>query len=587
MTHSSRLPFIDKLRRVWPFIGASKLALAILVIAAVVGGLAEAVLLATLVQIATAMSAHTDRVVTNLGPLPTLTARVPTLFAIAAGATAVRLALQVVSAYMPARVSTRVLARLRDDLFAHFVRASWETQSKERDGDLLQVLTGHVGRAAQATLAVANGLAAALNFAALVGSALFFNLTGALVLMVAAGALFFLLRPLSKLARRSSRELAAATVALGQVISESVQVAEEMHVYGVGDARRAEVAALNRRMARPYFRSQMLQRLLGAAYQGLALSVVVAGLGLLYALEVEDVAGLGAVVLLLVRALSYSQGVQSAYHTANETAPYIGSVDRALQKYAGAQTTAGIEPLDAIDSVEFRDVGYSYVPGRPVLEHVSFAVRRGETVGVIGPSGAGKSTFVQLLLGLRRPREGVIEVNGRDYARFRSEDWHRLISYVPQDPKLIHGTVADNIRFMRDVSAQGVRAAAEAAYIHDEIERFAGGYERLVGQRADAVSGGQRQRIALARALALNPALLVLDEPTSALDPQSEALVQGTLMALKGHVTVFIVAHRLSTLSICDRLMVFSDGRLEAFGETDALMRDNEFYQRALEISQQ
>ena len=146
---------------------------------------------------------------------------------------------------------------------------------------------------------------------------------------------------------------------------------------------------------------------------------------------------------------------------------------------------------------------------------------------------------------------------------------------------MIAGSVSENIRYHRQwLSDQAVERAARAAGIHDEIMKWRAGYSTLIGQRADAVSGGQRQRICLARALAGDPDLLVLDEPTSALDVDSERLVQDSLRRRRSDVTVVVIAHRMSTLSDCDRILVLEDGRLAALGTPDEVRASNVFFRR-------
>ena len=152
---------------------------------------------------------------------------------------------------------------------------------------------------------------------------------------------------------------------------------------------------------------------------------------------------------------------------------------------------------------------------------------------------------------------------------------------MPQAPKLLHATVADNVRFFRDYDDAAVERACRLARIHDEIMEWPKGYQTMVGPRADAVSGGQQQRICLARALIANPSLLVLDEPTSALDPRSEALIQESLESMRSQLTLFIIAHRMSTLTICDRVMVVLNGTLDAFDTLQELTASNEYYRFA------
>jgi ABC-type multidrug transport system fused ATPase/permease subunit len=225
-------------------------------------------------------------------------------------------------------------------------------------------------------------------------------------------------------------------------------------------------------------------------------------------------------------------------------------------------------------------------PGKPAIEDLTFALSRGEAIGIVGPSGAGKSTLVQLFLRLREPNSGQALVNEVPAYAFAFADWTRRFSYVAQEPHLVAGSVAENIAFFRDdIDREAVERAARAAHIHDEILAMSDGYDTWVGDDGRRLSGGQRQRVSIARALAGSPDVIVLDEPTSALDMQSEALIQKTLEELKGRVTLVIVAHRLSTLNNCDRIMVLGDGRLQAFGTSAELLGSNEFYRRAVELS--
>jgi ABC-type multidrug transport system fused ATPase/permease subunit len=322
-------------------------------------------------------------------------------------------------------------------------------------------------------------------------------------------------------------------------------------------------------------------------YQGVTVLLLVAALAAVDASGATGLASLGAVVLILLRAMTYSQTVQQTYHSVFDTLPFVEVVRDTQGRYEEAAMPTQGAPLGEITQVRFDRVSFSYVPGRPVLREISVEVGRGEVVGVVGPSGAGKSTFVQLLLQLRAPNEGAISVNGRTGQDYQRSDWFSRVAYVPQDSRLIDGTVTENIRFFRPwITESDILRAAQAAHIHDEILVWANGYESAIGQRADAISGGQRQRICLARALAGKPDLLVLDEPTSALDLQSEKLVQRSLEDLKGQLTMFIVAHRLSTLNTCDRLLVFVDGRLEAVDKPGILLESNEFYREAVSLSQ-
>jgi ABC-type multidrug transport system fused ATPase/permease subunit len=330
-----------------------------------------------------------------------------------------------------------------------------------------------------------------------------------------------------------------------------------------------------------FFRTQLTVRLVPSLYQSGVYLLLMAGLALIYAFDRSGLAALGATVLILVRAGTYGNQAQTAYQVVRQTLPFIDRVLTAVERYEAAATPEGSKPFDALDTLSFRNVSYSYGKRSDVLVDFTFEVQAGETIGVIGPSGAGKSTLAQLLLRLREPDAGEYLVNGVAAASLRWSDWAVKVAYVPQTPQLIHGSVADNIRYFREVTPQDVERAARLAGIHDDIISWSDGYETVVGPRAAAVSVGQAQRICLARALALRPQILVLDEPTSALDPTSERLIQASLTALRGNLTLFVIAHRLSTLDICDRVMVIVDGRLDAVESIDDLQRRNAYYRSA------
>jgi ABC-type multidrug transport system fused ATPase/permease subunit len=193
---------------------------------------------------------------------------------------------------------------------------------------------------------------------------------------------------------------------------------------------------------------------------------------------------------------------------------------------------------------------------------------------------------VQLLLRLRDPTRGRILSDGRDIRDLDLDDWFRQVTFVAQEARLFAGTVADNIRFFRSAVGQDeIERAARLAHLHDDIVSWKSGYGTPVGERGGAISGGQRQRVCIARALLGDPSLVVFDEPTSALDVRSEALMRETMASLAPERTVFVVAHRLSTLSICDRILVVLNGCLQGFDEPTALELSNPFYREALALS--
>lgn len=224
--------------------------------------------------------------------------------------------------------------------------------------------------------------------------------------------------------------------------------------------------------------------------------------------------------------------------------------------------------------VEFRNVSFSYHDDIPALQNISFHVRPGEKVALVGPSGSGKTTLINLIPRFYQPTSGTIFIDGHETSTMGLTDLRAQIGIVPQEVMLFAGTVEDNIRYGRlEATDEEVREAARMANAHEFIEQLENGYHTEIGERGVQLSGGQRQRIAIARAILRNPRILLLDEATSALDTESEQMVQEALTRLMQGRTTFIIAHRLSTVYRCDRIMVLERGRLVEEGTHEELLR--------------
>jgi len=232
--------------------------------------------------------------------------------------------------------------------------------------------------------------------------------------------------------------------------------------------------------------------------------------------------------------------------------------------------------------ISFDDVSFAYDHDR-VLHNIRVSIPIGQVVALVGPSGAGKSTFSALIPRFYDPVDGAVRFDGVDIRDFRKRDLRESIAIVPQMPALFTGSIADNIRIGKlDASDEEVREASRKAHAEDFILKQPQGYETQVGERGDSLSGGQRQRIAIARAFLKNAPILILDEATSALDSESEAMVQQALTALVKGRTTFIIAHRFSTITIADRVIVFEHGHIAADGSHEELRETNATYQSML-----
>jgi ATP-binding cassette, subfamily B, bacterial MsbA len=231
------------------------------------------------------------------------------------------------------------------------------------------------------------------------------------------------------------------------------------------------------------------------------------------------------------------------------------------------------------EAIRFENLSFAYGED-DVLKNISLSIPVGQVVALVGPSGAGKSTFAHLIPRFYDPQSGGITFDGTDIREFRKKDLRNSIAVVPQMPSLFIGSIAENIRIGREGASDAeVREAARRANAHEFISGLPQGYETPVGERGDLLSGGQRQRIAIARAFLKDAPILILDEATSALDSESEAMVQQALAALVKGRTTFIIAHRYSTITIADRVLVFQQGRIAADGNHATLRETDPTYQ--------
>ncbi len=257
-------------------------------------------------------------------------------------------------------------------------------------------------------------------------------------------------------------------------------------------------------------------------------------------------------------------------------------IDMILKAENPIKEPANPLPLTSFDSqLEFRDVSFSYIEGRPVLKHINLTVPKGKTIALVGQSGSGKSTLVDLVPRYHDVHEGQVLIDGKNIKDVSIRSLRSLIGNVNQEAILFNDTFYNNITFgVENATMEQVVEAAKIANAHDFIMESEKGYDTMIGDRGGRLSGGQRQRVSIARAILKNPPILILDEATSALDTESERLVQEALERLMKSRTTIAIAHRLSTIKNADEICVLYEGEIVERGTHEQLIAKNGYYKK-------
>ncbi len=491
---------------------------------------------------------------------------------------------QVAANWMMARISQRALQVLRRDLFRHLQSLSLAFFDTHGAGELMSRLTNDTDAINQAVSQnVTALLASVLSMVGILIAMFVLNLWLALATLLVVPIMLWFTEFVARYTRKGFRDLQRSLGSMNGVMEEAISGQKVVKAFRRNDSVLAAFREKNEAVYRAgvYANSYALLLMPLTNVLGNFFVIVLTGLGGWLALRNLVTVG------MIATFISYGQGfIQPLRQLAN----MYNAIQAAL---AGAERVFDVidqppetpdapnaRPLPTIrGEVRFDDVSFSYVPGVPIIRHMTLEAKAGQTIALVGPTGAGKTTIVNLLTRFYEIDGGQITIDGEDIQCVRQGDLRRKLGLVLQDTFLFSDTVLANIRYGRlDATDDEVIHAAEMADADHFIRQLPHGYQTMLSERAGNLSQGQRQLLSIARAILADPAILILDEATSSVDTRTEVRIQQSLLRLRHGRTSFVIAHRLSTIRDADKVVVIDNGQIVEQGTHPELLAARGFY---------
>lgn len=482
--------------------------------------------------------------------------------------------------YFRTRVSSSYMIRTMSELLSKILGAEWRYLLTQRLGYAEMTLTRDVQQGAALLESISQAALVFTSLVIYVALAIYISPIVTLLTAISGFLLLLVYQPLRSKVRAVSTEAARVEKDISHFLNE--------HTLGLKTVKSAAVEREVFTKGLLHFdqyknillRSTLFQSMGTSFMQPIALFFIAVIFAFFFYGRGVELGSFVALIYLIQKIFTYVEGGQSALHNLFVRLPYVENIltfSNILSKHE--EKDKGKKPFVFSSSIEFQDVHFSYGEDHLVLKAISFRILRGGLIGLIGPSGSGKTSIADLLLRLFEPNRGNILIDGEDVRTIDLREWRRKIGYVSQDMFLIDGTIEENIRFYsHHIGRADIKRGAELASCMEFIDKLPHGIKTVVGDRGIRLSAGQRQRIILARVLARNPEVLILDEATSALDNESERLIQAAIDNLKNTITVFMIAHRLSTVKNVDSILVLKDGVIAEEGSPEKLGADTSSY---------
>jgi subfamily B ATP-binding cassette protein MsbA len=497
------------------------------------------------------------------------------------------------SGQLGARLQEYVTRDLRNALYSHLQRLPLGYFVRVKTGDILARVLNDTQQTKQViTQAVTQSVQSVANVAVAVVTLLAMSWQLFLLAVVVAPLLIALLQPLLRKLRRGHRRLSNQYGEMTAVVQESVSGIRLVKSFAGEAYEEARFREESGRYARGMVRVTRIAVLAQPITEtlGTAIAVVILWVGArMVDAGTMDGSTLIAFLLIVMRTLQPLKQLSQVPTTAQQSLASAERIFEVLDSPTEQSLDRGrITDAQFARALEFERVSFAYEK-EPVLSDVSLVAAKGEVIALVGASGAGKSTLVDLIPRFYEPAAGRILLDGVDTREIALPALRSLIGIVSQDTVLFNDTVRHNLAYgaAGKYSDAQIEDAARAANAHRFIAELPNGYDTVLGERGTRLSGGQRQRLSIARALLVDPPILILDEATSALDTESERLVQEAIDRLLANRTVFVIAHRLSTIANADQILVLERGRVVEHGTHNALLARRGQYHRlhALQFS--
>ena len=493
--------------------------------------------------------------------------------------------------YLAERASQGVAYDLRDALFGQMERLSFSYYDRVQTGQLVQRLTNDVEQirsfAGSGVVQLANAVVMLVGAAALL---FYLDWQLALAALAIVPAIALLLVRFVTLIRPLFGQVQQTLGRLNTVLQEDLSGVRVIRAFAREDYETARYKAVNDELLD---RNLQTVRVFANNFPFVFLLANLGTLAIVWfggwqvingGLSIGELVAFNTLLGFMLFPILTIGFLSASISRAGASAARVFEILDAPLEVTDKPDASPLPPLEC--RVEFDDVSFRY-PGseREILRGVSFAVEPGSTVAILGTTGSGKSTLVNLLPRFYDVTGGAVRLDGHDVRDVTLSSLRSQIGMVLQEARLFSGTVRDNVAFGRpDATDEEVRKAAKDAQADDFIRGLADGYETVIGERGVGLSGGQRQRIAIARALLVDPRLLILDDSTSAVDAETEAAIQETLDRLmrEKHRTVFVIAQRVSTVRDADLILVLDEGTIGAMGTHEELRSTSELYNEIL-----